>query len=45
MTEPDQDHLNTLAEFLRFYKYTSIYSAVMLTLILIVFIVSEIFYG
>lgn len=39
------DEINNLLDFLKFYKWTSIYSAVMLTLILAVFIISEILYG
>lgn len=34
-----------LKEFLKAYKWTSVYSAVMLTLILIVFVVSELLGG
>lgn len=45
MAPLNDDELHSIAEFLRFYRYTSIYSAVMLTLILIVFIVSEILGG
>lgn len=45
MSPLSDDELHSIAEFLRFYRYTSIYSAVMVTLILIVFVISEILGG
>lgn len=39
------DQSDDLREFLKAYKWTSIYSAVMLTLILVVFVVSELLGG
>lgn len=41
----NDSEIETIADFLRCYRWTSIYSAIVLTLILIVFVVSEILGG
>lgn len=43
--DQDDDHTHSVTEFLRFYRYTSVYIAVVVTLILVVSIFSEVFGG
>lgn len=45
MRSHDDQEMHNLMYYLKAYKYTSIYSAVVLTLILLVFVVSEIVNG